>query len=94
MWPPIAPLNEGCVLSRRQVCDFGFSIRLPSDKSHVSNVRRGTPFYMAPEVGGAVWCVWLVCCCLWFCVQVGVCSKWLLVSCTLIKFGRDLELAL
>ena len=34
-----------------QLCDFGFSIHLPANKSHMSHVQRGTHFYMAPEVG-------------------------------------------
>ena len=33
-----------------QVCDFGFSVHLPLNQSHVSNTPRGTPFYVAPEV--------------------------------------------
>ena len=36
-----------------QVCDFGFSIRLRDNQSHISNTRHGAPFYIAPEVGSS-----------------------------------------
>ena len=32
-----------------QVAEFGLSVLLPTQKSHMSNLRLGTPFYMAPE---------------------------------------------
>ena len=33
-----------------QVADFGMSLSLNCDKSHVSGIRHGTPLYIAPEV--------------------------------------------
>ena len=33
-----------------QVADFGLSLSLNCDKSHVSGIRHGTPLYVAPEV--------------------------------------------
>jgi serine/threonine protein kinase len=33
-----------------KVADFGLSVLLPEQASHMSNLRQGTPFYMAPEV--------------------------------------------
>jgi serine/threonine protein kinase len=32
------------------VADFGLSIRMPLDKTHMSGISHGTPLYMAPEV--------------------------------------------
>jgi hypothetical protein len=33
-----------------KVADFGLSVLLPEHRTHLSNLRVGTPFYMAPEV--------------------------------------------
>ena len=33
-----------------QVADFGLSVRMKADQTHVSNQRFGTPLYIAPEV--------------------------------------------
>ena len=33
-----------------KVADFGLSVLLPDEATHVSNMRQGTPFYAAPEV--------------------------------------------
>jgi hypothetical protein len=33
-----------------KVADFGMSRRIAQGKSHASNIRQGTPFYMAPEM--------------------------------------------
>jgi serine/threonine protein kinase len=32
-----------------KITDFGMAVRMDSDKMHVSDVQRGTFFYMAPE---------------------------------------------
>ena len=73
-----------------QVCDFGFSVHLPLNQSHVSNTRRGTPFYVAPEVRLISWTYTWPCVLLlieafqtdsseyvWTCGQVGL-TTWLL----------------
>ncbi|GFH14173.1 protein kinase domain-containing protein [Haematococcus lacustris] len=33
-----------------KVGDFGLSIKMAGNKTHVSGVRHGTPLYMAPEI--------------------------------------------
>ncbi len=55
----LADLNPSNVLLRKdissvagyrvKVADFGLSVLLPTQKSHMSNLRLGTPFYMSPE---------------------------------------------
>ncbi len=35
---------------RAKVADFGLSIMMDDHQSHVSNLKVGTPFYLAPEV--------------------------------------------
>jgi serine/threonine protein kinase len=32
------------------VADFGLSLRIRQHSTHASNVKQGTPFYVAPEV--------------------------------------------
>ncbi len=34
-----------------KVADFGLCTTIDTTQTHVSNFRRGTPFYVAPEVG-------------------------------------------
>ena len=43
-------LRSFVMLSLCKVCDFGLSVHLTANESHVSNTRCGTPVYMAPEV--------------------------------------------
>ncbi len=40
----------GGVMCRAKVADFGLSIIMDDQQSHVSNLKVGTPFYLAPEV--------------------------------------------
>jgi serine/threonine protein kinase len=48
-YPTVASaLASGAVVAK--VGDFGLSRRMQGDKSHASNIRQGTPFFVAPEV--------------------------------------------
>ncbi|KAL6759178.1 kinase-like domain-containing protein [Haematococcus lacustris] len=42
--------EDGSCLTFAKVCDFGLSMTLEQDQTHVSGVRHGTPLYLAPEV--------------------------------------------
>ncbi|KAG2454955.1 hypothetical protein HYH02_000782 [Chlamydomonas schloesseri] len=33
-----------------KIADFGLSIKMNADQSHISNMRRGTPFYTCPQI--------------------------------------------
>ena len=43
-----AGLQSGKVTAK--VTDFGMAMRMRENKTHASNIRQGTPFFMAPEV--------------------------------------------
>ena len=36
-----------------KVCDFGLSVKTAPAQKHVSNLRYGTPFYIAPETSAS-----------------------------------------
>ena len=41
---------EGPSLPQSQVADFGMSMNIRANKTHVSGVRQGTPLYISPEI--------------------------------------------
>jgi serine/threonine protein kinase len=44
----LAKTAEGLVHAR--VADFGLSVKLSSNQTHMSGMRHGTPLYVAPEI--------------------------------------------